>query len=268
MKKTTYRLALIATTASLLFINTNLFASEMDNRIESSAKQSYVFKVYLTNDDIQVQSKDGAVTLTGTVAEDSYKLLAEDTIASLPGVKSFDNQLQVRSALPVLSADEWLRAKVTFALMFYRSLSATDIEVLAKNGEVTLRGEATSTAQKDLATEYTKDMDGVNAVKNEMTVAPAAKKPGEKTISERIYAMSGSIDDASITALVKTTLLYHRSTSALKTTVETKEGVVKLGGKASNVSEKELATKYVADVHGVKMVVNHMTVEGPPSKRL
>ena len=112
MKKTTLRLALIATTASLLFINTNLFASELDNRIESSAKQSYVFKIYLTNEDIKIQSKDGAVTLTGTVAEDSYKLLAGDTIASLPGVKSFDNQLRVRSELPVLSADEWLRAKV------------------------------------------------------------------------------------------------------------------------------------------------------------
>jgi osmotically-inducible protein OsmY len=37
-----------------------------------------------------------------------------------------------------------------------------------------------------------------------------------------------SIDDASITALVKTTLLYHRSTSTLGVTVETKNGVVKL----------------------------------------
>jgi osmotically-inducible protein OsmY len=34
-----------------------------------------------------------------------------------------------------------------------------------------------------------------------------------------------------------------------------------LGGKASNVAEKELATKYVADVHGVKIVVNDMIVE-------
>jgi osmotically-inducible protein OsmY len=261
MKKSTHHLALVVTVASLFFITTNLFASETDDRIESSAKQSYVFKIYLTNDDIRLQSKDGAVTLSGTVAEDSYKLLAEDTITSLPGVKSFDNQLRVKSELPVLSADEWLTAKVKFSLMFYRSLTATDIEVIAKDGEITLRGEATSTAQKDLATETTKDMDGVKDVKNEMTVAQAAKKTGEKTIGEKIDAMSGSIDDASITALVKTTLLYHRSTSALKTTVETKEGVVKLGGKASNVAEKELATKYVADVHGVKIVVNDMIVE-------
>ena len=37
------------------------------------------------------------------------------------------------------------------------------------------------------------------------------------------------MDDASVTALVKSTLLHHRSTSALKTTVETREGTVELG---------------------------------------
>ena len=118
----------------------------------------------------------------------------------------------------------------------------------------------TSAAQKDLTTEYAKDVEGVKAVKNEMTVLTAATKPGEKTTGEKVDAMTESIDDASITALVKTTLLYHRSTSALNTTVETKEGVVTLAGKAKNAAEKDLATKLVSDVHGVKKVVNNMTV--------
>ena len=63
----------------------------MDNRIESSAKNSYVFKTYLQADDIKVQSEDGTVTLTGTVSEESHKSLAEETVADLPGVKSVDN---------------------------------------------------------------------------------------------------------------------------------------------------------------------------------
>jgi hyperosmotically inducible periplasmic protein len=69
-----------------------------------------------------------------------------------------------------------------------------------------------------------------------------------------------TIDDASITAMVKTTLLYHRSTSAIKTTVETTHGVVTLKGKAKNAAEKALAAKLVSDVHGVKSVVNSMTI--------
>ena len=56
-------------------------------------------------------------------------------------------------------------------------------------------------------------------------------------------------------------MLYHRSTSTLDAAVETKEGVVKLGGKVGGEAEKERATKLASDVHGVKMVVNTMTVE-------
>jgi hyperosmotically inducible protein len=69
------------------------------------------------------------------------------------------------------------------------------------------------------------------------------------------------LDDASITAQVKMTLLYHRSTSALNTKVKTKDGVVTLGGKAKNATEKELAAKFANDAKGVKRVNNLMTIE-------
>ena len=41
-----------------------VYAGKTDSRIESSARQSYVFKTYLKNDDIRIQSSDGVVTLT------------------------------------------------------------------------------------------------------------------------------------------------------------------------------------------------------------
>jgi len=64
-----------------------------------------------------------------------------------------------------------------------------------------------------------------------------------------------------LTAQVKMSLIYHRSTSALNTSVTTKEGVVTLGGKANNATEKNLATKLANDVNGVKSVRNQMTIE-------
>jgi hyperosmotically inducible periplasmic protein len=140
-------------------------------------------------------------------------------------------------------------------------VNATETEVSAKDGIVTLRGEATSQLQKDLVNEYAKDVEGVKYVKNEMTVITDETKPGKKTMGEKMDSMNEAIDDASITAQVKMTLLYHRSTSALNTTVETKEGVVELGGKARSAAEKDLSTKFVSDVYGVKRVVNTMIVE-------
>jgi len=257
MNKPKQCLVLVATLASLFVVNTNLFATETDDRIESTAKQSYVFKTYLKSDDVKIQSKDGAVTLTGTVSEESNKSLAKDTVASLPGVKSVDNKLALKGDPPAAYTDAWLTTKVKSTLLYHRGVSAVKTEVLAKDGSVTLRGEAINAAQKDLATEYAKDVEGVKNVKNEMVVVA----PAEKTTGEKKDATSESIDDASTTALVKSTLMHHRSTSALNTKVETKEGVVNLIGKAKNAAEKDLVTKIVSDVQGVKKVDNNMSVE-------
>ena len=79
-------------------------------------------------------------------------------------------------------------------------------------------------------------------------------------IPKKKQTIGGKIDDASITAQVKMTLLYHRSTSALNTKVETKRGVVTLSGKAKNAAEKDLAAKFANDVKGVKSVNNRMTI--------
>ncbi len=250
--KAMYRVALMVAAVALLTLSMPVHATKMDDRIESSAKTSYVFKTYLKGDDIKIQSKDGVVTLTGSVSEESHKSLAKETVAGLPGVKSVDNRLEVKGARPAENSDAWLTAKVKTTLLFHRNVSVMT-EVNTKDGIVTLQGEATSQAQKDLTAEYAKDVEGVKDVKNEMTVAKTAVKP-DKTVGEKV-------DDASITAQVKMTLLSHRSTSALNTTVTTKNGVVTLGGKAKNTAEKELATKYVNDVKGVKSVKNQMTIE-------
>jgi osmotically-inducible protein OsmY len=279
--KALYSISLMVVAVSLLAIGMPVHASTMDDRIESTARKSYVFRTYLQADDIKIQSKDGIVTLTGTVSEEAHKSLAQETVASLPGVKTVDNKLEVKGAPPTANSDEWLMMKVKTTLLFHRSVSGSKTEVNVKDGIVTLQGEAISQAQKDLTTEYAKDIEGVKEVKNEMTVTGTSKETrsvGEKivdssknttrSVGKKIVGASKNttrtvgekIDDASITAQVKMALLYHRSTSALKTSVTTRKGVVTLSGKAKNASEKDLATKFVKDVHGVKSVKNLMTI--------
>jgi osmotically-inducible protein OsmY len=253
--KRIYPLALLVATGALLVASTSLRAAETDDRIVSSATKSYVFKTYLKDDSIKTVSKDGAVTLTGTVAESSHKTLAENTVESLPGVKSVDNQLTVKGEQPAEHSDMWISVKVKTSLLFHRNVSATGTHVYVKDGIVTLQGEASSLAQKELTTEYAKDIDNVKEVKNEMTIAKTLAKPGE--------TMGEKIDDASITAQVKASLMTHRSTSALKTKVSTTDGVVTLSGIAKNAAEKSLVTKLVTDINGVTSVINNMTIAVP-----
>lgn len=250
--KAMYRLAVMMVAAvALLALSMPAHASKTDARIESSAKKSYVFQTYLQGDDIKIQSLNGAVTLTGTVAEESHKLLAQDTVANLPGVESVDNKLTIKGESPAEQSDTWITAKVKTIFLFHRNVSALT-EVSTKDGIVTLKGKALNNAQKDLTTEYAKDVEGVKDVVNEMTVGKIAKK--KQTVGSKI-------DDASITAQVKMTLLYHRSTSGIKTSVTTKKGVVTLTGKAKSEAEKDLAAKFANDVNGVKAINNKMTIE-------
>ena len=76
--------------------------------------------------------------------------------------------------------------------------------------------------------------------------------PGETT--------GEKIDDASITAQVKSALMAHRSTSAIHTKVETTDGVVTINGMAKNDAEKSLVSKLVNDINGVVSVNNNMTI--------
>ena len=133
-------------------------------------------------------------------------------------------------------------------------MSYVNTDVSVTDGKVTLRGKASSEAQKQLTTEYAKDVSGVKDVDNQMTVS---KVP----LPSRIGRSGEKIDDASITTQVRMSLLFHHGTDVFDTKVSTHKGVVTLSGTAKNQAEIDLATKRVSDVHGVKSVNNQMTIE-------
>ena len=251
--KTIGSLAFLVVTGAFCASSLSLRASEMDDRIVETAAKSYVFRTYLIDDSVKTVSVDGDVVLTGTVSQDFHKSLAQDTVQSMPGVKSVSNLIEVKEELPVKNSDAWLVRKVKTALIFHRNVNATATEVTAKDGNVTLSGVASSIAQKELTTEYATDVEGVKDVDNNMSVT---KDPvvEDRTILEKI-------DDSSITAQIKMSLLAHRSTSALKTEIKTKDGVVMINGMAENAAERSLVTKLVLDIRGVVSVTNEMAVK-------
>jgi osmotically-inducible protein OsmY len=245
----TRAIALLAA-GTVLAASAPLYGSQTDDRIESSFSKSYAYKVYLKDDAIKTESRNGIVRLTGQVNEASHKYLAQEAVAGLPGVREVDNQLKVKLE-GTEESDTWIRAKVRSMLALHRNVSGSKTQVDIRDGVITLRGVATSEAQKELATEYAGDVKGVLRVTNVMTVISAAATAPD-TASE-------TIDDASITAQVKLALRSHRSTGSLDTKVETTNGVVTISGIARNEAEKTLVTKLATDIIGVKSVVNNMT---------
>lgn len=245
---------LIAAALALLVVSMPVYASETDERIESSARESHVFKTYLKHDDIRIQSQDGEVILTGYVSEESHRILARETVAGLPGVISVDNRLNVKDRESSMTrSDLLIRDKVQSTLMFHRNVNAEMTWIDVKDGVVTLRGTATSLAQKDLTSEYARDIEGVIDVNNEMIISSS----GDNTFPASV---GGYVDDVSINSQVNMMLLFHRSTSFLHTMASTKGGVVTLTGSARNAAEIDLVTKLVSDIHGVRGVNNQMII--------
>lgn len=232
---------------------TRFRTGDTDSRIESSFKQTHIYKTFLKDESIKIISKNGIVTLSGHVLTPVHKSMALDTAMALPGVESVDYHIEIKGEQTPEHSDTWIGLKVKFSLLYHRSVSGFETEVFVEDGVVTLKGVAENNAQKDLTTEYAQDIEGVKKVKNEMSITLVPQKKDYRTKHQKI-------DDASITALVKGALMYHRSTSKLGIAVKTKEGEVTLTGNADYQAEKDLVTKLIGDIHGLKSVSNNMTV--------
>lgn len=230
-----------------------IFGSKFSDKIESSAKSSYVYITYLKDDNIKIDIiDDSIVNLTGTVSDWSHRALAEETIRGLPGVTLVNNNLTMKGEIPTENSDAWIAMRIKAVLLYHRNVSAANTDISVKDGIATLSGIASSQAQKELTSEYAIDVDGVKNVKNNLIV-----DKNTKTVIEKI---GDDIDDASITAQVRMALLFHRSTNILKTKVATEKGIVTVRGNAKNGAEKDLVGKLVNNVKGVKGLNNKIIV--------
>jgi len=168
------------------------------------------------------------------------------------GVKGVDNKLEPAGGSPEEGSDAWLGAKVKATLMAHPGLDPEMTEVYVSKGTVTLRGQVDSKAQRDLTAEYSKKVKGVEDVINNITVAEPAPNQSQDSAQK--------IDDASITARVNTALASNRSTSDLDATVQTNYGIVSVQGIADNQAQKDLVTKIITDIPGVKAVNNELNI--------
>ena len=233
----------------------SLFADPAtDRKIEEAASGSYNFRTVLEKQ-VRVKSDEGVVTLTGAALDVEQKALAEDTVRGLPGVKEVKNQLEIAVPGPERS-DGWIALKIRSILLLRSKVSATNTDVSVRDGNVVLSGTAEDIAQKELTETYAREVERVKSVENKLTVrepGPAGQDAADRTFGEKI-------DDTSITAQVKYVLLTHPSTSALKTSVDTKNGIVSISGNANSEAEKQLVSKLAASMRGVTAVENRMAV--------
>jgi hyperosmotically inducible periplasmic protein len=153
-----------------------------DASITMRIKTTYLFNGHLNPFRINVDTRDGVVTLRGTVPSDIHRDLAGSIAKNADGVTEVDNELSVEPGKAGDGPDEadksfgqsvrdaTTSASIKMTLALQRGVKASHIAVHTDRGTVTLTGEVDSQAERQLAGRIARETEGVTNVENELDV--------------------------------------------------------------------------------------------------
>lgn len=185
------------------------------------------------------------------------KLLAVCAVFLLLATTVFGSESQNSET----QSDLWLKAKLVTAYTLNQHLNPFRIHVEIKDGVAHLSGTVDSDVERDLAVEIAKGVDGIREVKDDIEVVPGAMA-GER----REPKFFRTVEDATITARVKSRLLWNRNTNGLAIDVDTDNGVVTLKGRVASGAHRDLAVQLAKNTTGVKQVKDELKVVSSPKE--
>jgi hyperosmotically inducible periplasmic protein len=150
--------------------------------------------------------------------------------------------------------DSVLTGKVKTALVDNDLVKAGEVNVDTYRGVVQLNGFVGTQAEKSAASKAAQSVTGVKEVRNNLAVKSVVMADADRSAGE-------VVDDAAITAKVKTDLIADPTTKAHQINVDTNSGIVELGGFVDSQAAKDRAGEIARSVKGVKDVKNDLQLK-------
>jgi len=144
--------------------------------------------------------------------------------------------------------DNTVNASVKAALVEAKGVPSGQIVVETYKGVVLLSGFVETQKQKDDAGKAAAGVSGATKVHNALAIQPENK-------------MGAKLDDSVTTGKVKAALMDDKDVKSGQINVETKNGVVSLGGFVTGEKMQKRAIELAKGVSGVKNVVDAMYVK-------
>lgn len=159
------------------------------------------------------------------------------------------------AARDINNARHEAQIETSYALSPY--LRQHQINITVSGGHATLTGIVEEGIYKELAEQIAMGVPDIETVDNEITIkedyTQEPRSEGERSFGE-------VVDDASITAAVKSKLLWSTYTDGMDTQITTDLGQVTLTGTAENEDKKALAEMLSLNTRGVKSVDNQLVL--------
>ena len=164
-----------------------------DEQLRADVVAELFWDPRVSSEAIAVSADAGTVTLRGTV--DSFREVREAGKAAcrVYGVTRVCNELDVRLLDDSKRDDAELRGDVLQALML-DSLIPTTVDVMARNGSITLSGTADWQYQRDEAEFLAASVPGVYALQNHIRLTPAPDTGEVKKDISDAFRRNASLD--------------------------------------------------------------------------
>ncbi len=157
-------------------------------------------------------------------------------------------------------SDARYEAQIWTTYGFNPHLRALDLSVEVNGSTAVLSGTVDTDVARDLAEQIALGTDGVDKVDNRIKVDNDFVAQAADTDSSK-RPFGTYVEDATITASVKSKLMWNDHTDGLEINVDTLYGNVTLSGTADSAAAMELAERLAANTDGVRSVDNRLSID-------
>ncbi len=212
--------------------------TERDNDLRDIVMRQIEWEPEVESQDISVDARNGAVTLTGVVHGYFEKIAAERAAKAVFGVKAIVNDIEVK---PMTRTDPEIARDILEVLRLDATVPDRRIKVAISNGLVTLEGTVDWNFQRDAAESCARKVHGVRGVSNLIHLVPTASPTAVKLKIEEALKRSAEVN-------------------AGKILVSAVDGTITLAGKVRSFFERDEAERVAWAAPGVTHVIDHIAV--------
>ncbi len=173
-----------------------------DSEITNSIEVELIIQDGVYSNDIDVGTKEGIVTLSGTLDNILAKERAIEISKAVKGVRSVIDKMEIEKTG---IADDILRINVTNALLWDPATDSYEIRVNVNDGHVELSGKVDSWQEKKLSATVAKGVIGVRSLQNNIFFDFKENRPDTEMKNDIVQTLRWDVrvDDGLIDVAIK-----------------------------------------------------------------